>query len=191
MSHPSTKWNNRYRSIKISDGTPSRVLEENAHLLPKGGRALDLACGLGANALLLAKRGLNTSAWDVSEVVIAKLQAYAEKLTLGVRAQVRDVESYPPAENSFDVIVVSRFLERSLVPRLIKALKPNGLIFYQTFTQDAVNDTGPSSLAYRLKPNELLIMFRPLRILVYREEGTVGDTRRGFRDEAMLIGLKE
>ncbi len=177
--------------MKVSDGTPSRVLEENAHLLPKSGRALDLACGLGGNALLLAKRGLNTSAWDISGVVIAKLQVYAEELDLRLTAQVRDVESWPPAGNSFDVIVVSRFLERSLVPCLIQALRPNGLIFYQTFTQDAVHNTGPLSPLYRLKPNELLVMFKPLRILVYHEEGTVGDIRQGFRDEAMLIGLKE
>ena len=177
--------------MKISDGTPSRVLKENVHLLPKTGKALDLACGLGANALLLAEHGLNTSAWDISEVVIDKLQAYAKKLDLVILAQVRDVESYPPADMSFDVIVVSRFLERSLVSYLIQALRPNGLIFYQTFTQDRVYDTGPISPAYRLRPNELLVMFKPLKILVYREEGTVGDVRWGFRDEAMLIGRKE
>lgn len=58
---------------------PSQVLLDNSHLLPASGRALDLACGLGANALYLAKRGMTTSAWDLSPV---QLRLYKIELRL-------------------------------------------------------------------------------------------------------------
>jgi hypothetical protein len=47
------------------------------------------------------------------------------------------------------------------------------------------------NLAYRLAPQELLTLFHPLRLLVYREEGNVGDTMRGWRNEALLVAQKE
>jgi tellurite methyltransferase len=184
------KWNRRYASIEITTIQPARVLVENTHLLPKVGCALDLACGLGANARLLAKQGLDTVAWDFSTVAISKLSAYAGQVGLPLHAEVRDVELNPPPERSFDVIVVVHFLERRLAPDLITALRPEGLLFYQTWVREAVDKAGPDNPDYRLASNELLSMFSPLRVLVYREEGTVGDTRRGFRNEAMLVAMK-
>lgn len=190
MPDASSQWNTRYESVGIVVGKPARVLEENAHLLPNSGKALDLACGLGANALWLAGRGMQTSAWDISDVAIGKLRDYVLRLDLKVYTQVRDVVSDPPLANSFDVIVVSRFLERGLMPHLVNALNTGGLVFYQTFIQYAVSDTGPSNPAYRLRSNELLTLFKRLRVLVYREEGTVGNLDQGYRDEAMFVGLK-
>ena len=96
-----------------------------------------------------------------------------------------------PSPESFDVIVVSRFLERRLAPTLIDALTPEGLLFYQTFTQVTVGAMwGPTNPAYRLAPQELLTLFQPLRVVVYREEGRVGDTTRGWRHEALLVAQK-
>jgi tellurite methyltransferase len=108
-----------------------------------------------------------------------------------VHAEVRDVVACPPRAESFDVIVVSRFLERALAPALIAALRPAGLLFYQTFTQSTVGDPkGPMNPDYRLAPQELLRLFQPLRLRVYREEGSVGDTTRGWRNEALLVAQK-
>jgi tellurite methyltransferase len=73
---------------------------------------------------------------------------------------------------------------------LINALRPGGLLFYQTFTRTKVSEVGPSNPAYRMQDNQLLDMFIKLQILAYREEGVVGDTTQGFRDEAMLVGQK-
>jgi SAM-dependent methyltransferase len=163
------KWNARYLH---TTGTPhpAQVLQEHQHLLPPAGRALDLACGLGGNALLLAAHGLETWAWDIADVAVQRLQHTARQMQLCLRAEVRDVVAYPPAPKSFDVIVVSRFLERRLAPALIAALRPAGLLFYQTFMGDAVGAVGPQNPAYRLAAQELLALFRPLRVLVYREE---------------------
>jgi tellurite methyltransferase len=184
-------WDQRYSATLTGQG-PARVLSAHLHLLPASGRALELACGLGANALLLARQGLATWAWDISPVAIARLDQAAREAGLVIHTEVRDVAMQPPEPACFSVIVVSRFLERSLAPTLSAALRPGGLLFYQTFTKvrtDAAQ--GPRHPDFLLDDNELLHLFAPLKVRVYREEGRVGDTRQGFRNEAMLIAQKE
>lgn len=178
------KWDRRHAGA-IGMPEPARVLAENRHLLPARGRALDLACGLGANALLLAGRGLVTDAWDLSPVAIARLRAAARELPLA--AEVRDVVAEPPAPDRFDVIVVSWFLNRALAPALVVALRPGGLLFYQTFTETKVEAIGPENPDFLLREGELLSLFRPLRARVYREEGRLGDIHEGFRNAALLV----
>ena len=183
------KWNERYRAA-TGEPQASRVLEENLHLLPGSGRALDLACGLGANAILLAQQGLTVDAWDIADVAIAALQELALRRHLSIQAEVRDVAVHPPEPKTFDVVVVSYFLDRDIVPALIQALKPGGLIYYQTFTRQRVSDRGPQRAEFGLADQELLSLFSGLQVLFYREEGRVGDVQKGFRDEAMFIGRK-
>lgn len=184
------KWDKIYAQDSAEVWPVAEVLQENRHLLPKSGSALDVACGLGANALLLARQGLSTHAWDISEVAIEKLNSVALQAGLSLKAAVRDIGIQPPAEASFDVIVVAHFLDRSVIPSLIAALKPGGLIFYQTFTRAKVDDSGPSCADFRLKPNEFLIFFQSLRIVLLREEGLIGDLQQGFRNKAMVIAQK-
>ena len=183
------KWNERYRAAS-REPQASQVLSENLHLLPGNGRALDLACGSGGNAILLAQQGLQVDAWDIADVAIAALQEMALKRPLSIRAEVRDVEADPPGPGTFDVITVSYFLDRGLVPALMAALKPGGLVYYQTFTRQCVSDRGPKSAEFRLAEQELLQLFSGLQVLFYREEGCVGDVQQGFRDEAMYIGRR-
>ena len=189
MANDTKKWDTIYRqrSNKLQLGA-ARVLADFQHLLPSSGIALDLAAGRGANAFLLAQHGLQTHAWDISAVAIEQLQRASQDLN--IHTQVRDVVALPPAENTFDVIVVSHFLHRQLIPSLIQSLRVNGLLFYQTFIRDVVQDSPPHNPEYRLRPNELLFLCQDLRLIVYREEGTIGDTSSGFRNQAMLIGQR-
>src|SRR5574341_400067 len=148
-------WNARYQPL-VRAPQAARVLWENQHLLPATGRALDLACGAGGNALLLAAHGLETWAWDIADAALARLQAVAQQRGVVLHAAVRDVVACPPLPGSFNVIVVSRFLERRLAPALIQALTPAGLLFYQTFTRVTAGAVwGPTNPAYRLAPQEL------------------------------------
>ena len=170
---------------------PAEVLAQNRHLLPASGRALDLASGRGANALCLARRGgLAVSAWDNSAPALATLAFTARQHALHIACQRRDISRRPPAPASFDVIVVSRFLDRGLMTAIKRALRQHGLIFYQTFTKEKVDDRGPRNPAYLLDKNELLGFFKDWSLLYYREEGQTGDLRRGFRNQAMLIAQK-
>ncbi|MBL3527784.1 MAG: class I SAM-dependent methyltransferase [gamma proteobacterium endosymbiont of Lamellibrachia anaximandri] len=182
-------WDQRHAD---PDKQPSaaEVLLQNLHLLPETGNALDLACGLGGNALELARFGMDVSAWDLSSVAVERLQHLADSEGLVLNAEQKDVEQDPLTENAFDVIVVSYFLDRGLMPALIAALKPGGLIFYQTFTRIAVSDTGPSNPAYRLGDNELIALLSPLSIRFYREENRLGDLSKGLRDVAMIVAQK-
>jgi tellurite methyltransferase len=185
-----SQWNERYRDAASGPAAAARVLLDNMHLLPSRGTALDLACGLGANARVLAAQGLDTYAWDWAAAAIEQLQGVARAQGLPITAEVRDVVLHPPEPGRFDVIVASRFLERSLAEPLMQALRPGGLLFYQTFTRSRAGSGGPSNDAFRLAENELLVLFAPLIVRVYREEGLTGDTASGFRSEAMLVGQK-
>ncbi len=184
------KWNQIYSTVDESFVQPSYVLAEFQYLLPNTGTALDMACGLGGNAILLAQHGLTTHAWDISEQAIDKLVQASKKNEVKLITSVRDVHKKPPEPNSFDVICVSFFLEREINTNIMSALKPDGLLFYQTFIKERVSDTGPRSLNFRLKSNELLKIFSSLHILVYQELGRVGDIKQGIRDTALLVAQK-
>lgn len=181
-------WDARYRDRPDEWPQAAQVLRDNKHLLPTAGDALDLACGMGGNALLLADAGLRVRAWDLSPVGIESLQN--RHVAGQLVAEVRDVCAAPPVPNSFDVIVISYFLERRLFAALTDALRPGGLLFYQTFIRDKAQAVGPGNPEFLLADNELLAGFGALRVLVYREEGRTGDVAHGFRNEAMFVGQR-
>lgn len=185
------KWDRRYREASGLLAEPCRLLVEFAHLLPAEGEALDLAAGLGGNALFLSRRGLVTSAWDISGVAMRQLADTAERQGLPLGTQVRDLATQPPPADSFDVITVSRFLDRTLCPYITAALRQGGLLYYQTYTADRVAGAGgPNNPDFLLARNELLRLFCELELVYYREEGGIGDTRQGMRNEAQLIARK-
>ena len=190
MSSDQQKWNDIYRQRLHTDLTAVDVLLQNQHLLPATGTALDLACGLGANGLLLAEAGLNVHAWDISGVAIEQLKAEASKRALSIETQVRDVITSPPQARAYDVLVVSHFLVREMAEVLQDALRSGGLLFYQTFCRDKGAQIGPRNPDDLLKDNELLTMFPGLRVRVYREESLTGNSQQGWRNQAMLVAEK-
>ncbi len=188
--HPDAiKWNRRYQGKDTIPG-PCDVLQEHGFLLPASGKALDLACGLGGNSLFLAEQGLDVHAWDISEVALEKLRAHASHRGLTLTTAIRDLENNPPAAAQFDCISVSYFLDRALCPAIAAALKPGGLLFYQTFTRNKLSDSGPSSKDFLLKNNELLALFSTLQVRFYQEYDHCGDLQSGDRNTARLIAQK-
>lgn len=187
---PSNKWDKKYQQ-RDQAGEPCWLLRHFSHLLPTAGSSLDLACGVGANALCLAGQGLDSHGWDNSSVALEKLQLFCRQQNLSVTTLLRDVEQQPPAANSFDIIVVSHFLYRAIFPQLAAALKPNGLIFYQTFHTNKLSQTGPSSADFLLTSNELLRAFAELEVVYYREDGLNGKLEKGLRDCSYFIGRKK
>lgn len=181
------RWQRRYQQAVATSVSACGVLAENAFLLPKQGRALDLACGRGGNALLLARQGLDVEAWDYAPAAIEALRRQARSEALSLDAVLRDVEQEPPGPASFDVITVSYFLERAIVPGLVRALRPGGLIFYETWLGEAIDDSGPGNPDFRLGVNELLDLFGELQLLFYQEHARVGDHSQGLRNIARLV----
>jgi SAM-dependent methyltransferase len=189
MSELQLKWDAIYTE---NTETPkaSEVLLCNQHLLPTHGNALDLACGLGGNALFLAQQGLQLEAWDISGIALAKLGELAQKQNLPITTHQCLITADLLPKNQFDVIVISRFLDRSLCNAIMAALKTEGLLFYQTFTRNKVDQQGPSNPVYLLDCNELLRLFSPLNLIFYQEFGRTGNLQHGNRNEASYIGQK-
>jgi len=183
------KWNQIYKENN-KETIAASVLVEHVFLLPGSGVALDLACGLGANAYFLAEQGLATTAWDISEVAIAKLKQTALSKALSIKAEAHEITQNSFKESSFDVIIISRFLDRSLSDGIISALKPSGLLFYQTFNREKIDTNGPNNPDFLLAKNELLNMFAPLKLIFYQENGKTGDLSAGLRNETQFIGQK-
>ena len=99
MSH---KWDAIYAQLDVESSLPVSVLTENEFLLPKVGTALDLACGLGANALFLAHQGMAVTAWDISIVAIDKLSRYATQQDLNINLESSGVTMTPSPEGLSD-----------------------------------------------------------------------------------------
>lgn len=191
MSDPTReKWDRIYSQSREQVVPAMAVVDENLHLLPESGTGLELACGLAANSFALAEAGLSMEAWDISPVAVEQVNRRAAELGLSVKGEACDVVSRPPEQGRYDLVVVSHFLDRSIVPAIKACLKPGGLVFYQTFTRTRVSEGGPGNPDFRLADNELLQLFDGFKVLVYREEGVQGNTAKGFRNEAMLVAQK-
>ncbi len=184
------KWNLIYRQMQKQFSEPATVLKDHNFLLPDSGEALDLACGLGANACYLAEQGLQTTAWDISDVAISRLQWIAQRKAMSIKAEVNEITSKSFQGYNFDVIIIARFLDRTLSDGIMSALKPGGLLFYQTFNQEKLTEDGPNNPEFLLAENELLTLFAPLRLVFYQENGKIGKLSAGFRNETQFIGQK-
>lgn len=182
------KWNLVYE--KDGPSAVSAGLFDNAFLLPETGVSLDLACGLGENAMFLAERGLTSHAWDISSVALNKLQKNAKRKNLTVFAKKVYIESNMLPINTFDVIVLSHFLDRSLSNAIIESLKPNGLLFYQTYVREKITTSGPKNIKFLLARNEMLALFGSLKVVVYRENSLIGNLDCGERNTALFVGQK-
>lgn len=163
------KWDQKYADATLqTPANPSFVLKQHSRLLPFNGKALELACGLGGNARFLAQCGLKTQAWDISDNALTVLNNWASLNRLPIEPLITDLEQMLLPYQQFDVIVVSRYLDRALFPQLVSALKPNGLLFYQTFLSP-VQDNAPSNPDFYVQSGELNQAWPELTTLIYGE----------------------
>jgi len=184
------KWNRIYSKSTGSEPIACAILQRKRYLLPPQGDAIDVACGLGGNALLLAESGLNTMAIDISSVAIERLEVSANKRRVSVSTSTEAVTAATFAPASADVIVVSNYLDRQLFPALVAALRPSGLLFYQTFVKDKADGAGPGNPDYLLDSNELLNLVAGLRVLYFSDLGQVGDATKGLRNQSGIVAYK-
>jgi SAM-dependent methyltransferase len=137
------------------------------------GPVLDLACGRGRHALAAAELGAATLGIDRDVEALRALQAEAERRRLPLVCLRADLETplgIPVKPGSCGVILVFRFLFRSLAPAISAALAPGGLLLYETFTaaQRALG-SGPRRADFLLEPGELRSLFSDLEPLEYWE----------------------
>jgi rhodanese-related sulfurtransferase len=150
---------------------PSSWLIDNADLLPRGGKVLDVACGRGRHALLLASAGFEVTAVD-RQPAIDHLSEIASRLRLTIDANVMDLETEPrPSLGSkeYDLVVVFNYLHRPLMAAIKDAVKPGGRIFYETFTTRQAERGHPTTPDFLLKDGELSELMTPFAIIRSRE----------------------
>ncbi|MFC1950916.1 class I SAM-dependent methyltransferase [Chloroflexota bacterium] len=156
--------------INTNESEPSVFLVENMALLPKGGRALDVAMGAGRNAIYLAGASYNVNGVDISQEAITASLALAQKAGVIINTEVADLESgYRLPQNIYDVVICFDYLHRPLISQIKGALKSGGFIVYETFIVDQAEFGRPKNPDHLLKHNELLDIFADFRCLRYSE----------------------
>lgn len=152
------------------ESSPSPWVKRFAALIQSGGRVLDLACGNGRHARWLAAQGFAVEAVDRDATALAGLAGLS-----GISTRVADLEGgpWPYHGAAFAAIVVTNYLWRPLLPNLLMALEPGGVLIYETFMVGQERLGKPANPAFLLRKNELLDLVKPRLTVVAFEQGLV------------------
>ena len=144
---------------------PSPWIERFAPLVTTGGTVLDVACGSGRHSALFLSHGCRVTAIDRD---VSRLRPQ-QGLEI-IEADLEQGASLPTADRRFDAVVVTNYLHRPLLPALIEAVAPQGLLLYETFALGNERFGKPSNPNFLLKPGELLdAVHGQLRVLAYED----------------------
>lgn len=168
-------WEQRYRSRQRPSEdfavapTPLlvAVLERTAP-----GTALDLACGTGRNSLWLAEHGWRVTAVDGAPTSIDVLRGRASERGVVLDARAADLEKseYVIESSTWDLIVISYYLQRSLFEPAKRGVVPGGNLLAIVH----ITEPGEAPTEHRLRPGELASYFQSWEIL-HHHEGTPND----------------
>jgi len=184
----------RTRASALPDPRPAQFLQEQISRIPKG-VVLDLASGQGRNALYVAGLGYRVEAIDLDQLALAALAETAGRRNLSnLTTTYLDLEAdptHPPdlGTGRYDAILVFFYLHRPLFPSLLQALKPGGLLVYETFLIDNhERRRHPRRKEFCLAHNELLHLAAGLRVLHYDEGERDSGPETSFT--AQLVALR-
>ncbi len=182
------KWDARWserRAAEPGAGEPSALVTELDPLLPRRGRALDLAGGAGRHAIWLARRGLDVLLADVSPVGLAIAADAAASSGVTLATLAIDLEQAPPPTGPFDLVLVFHYLDRELYRRLPATLAPGGLLVVVHPTRKNLERHPKPSARFLLEEGELPALVQGLETVRY-EEGWLGEGRH----EARLVARR-
>ena len=136
-----------------------------------GQTALDLACGSGRHVRWLRERGLQVCAVD------RNAQALAGLADCGAELIEADLEAapWPLGSRRFDLVLVTNYLWRPLLPRVVEAVAPGGWLLYETFADGQQLLGRPARPEFLLRHGELLQAAGDLRIVGYEDGFVDGD----------------
>ncbi len=143
---------------------PRAFVEEVARDLNPG-RALDLACGSGNNAIWLADRGWNVTAVDRAPAI--------DDPRIEVHTADLEKHEYTVEPGAWDLIVMSYYLQRDLFDAVRRGLAPGGvaIIIVHLF------EPGLEQSRFSLHPGELRAAFAESEVIAYREGRSSPDSR--------------
>ncbi|MDH5564859.1 MAG: dihydroneopterin aldolase, partial [Nitrospirota bacterium] len=183
----------RQEIIQTALGTPSPFLIAQLPRLPQG-KVLDVATGRGRHAYFLATHGFTVHGIDRNREALDCLEAQAREAgLLPLTTECIDLEmdaQHPPdlGTETYDVILVFFYLHRPLFPQLLNALKPGGVILYETFLlENHLRRQHPRRKEFCLETNELLTHLQGCHILHYDEgeHAESSQTNRAFTARAL------
>jgi SAM-dependent methyltransferase len=151
-----------------------------AHIVPERGTVLDVACGHGRHTRFFAGRGCLVTAVDRDAQAIATIGTAAET----VRADIEN-GPWPFAGRTFDAVVVTNYLWRPLLPEIVAAVAPDGVLVYETFAAGNEALGKPSRPDFLLQPGELLRACESLHVVAY-ETGRLDNPARIVQRVAAL-----
>lgn len=181
-------WDERYAGGKYSSAEPHKLLIELTGKL-KAGKALDLACGVGRNAILLAEKGWQVTAVDNSRVgiEIAKRRASEKNLSIDFRTADLEKDEFEIEKDAYDLICDFYYLQRELFAKIKAGVKAGGVVISTIHIYGDGEDEG----RFLLKEGELKAFFRDFEILHYHETSlTDTDAGEHHRRTAELIARK-
>ena len=162
------KWDKKYQETTslLKDREPGENLKKIVEKT-KGKKALDVASGAGRNSIYLANNGFDVEALDISSVALEVLNNKGFK---NISCKLVDLDEYEIPKNNYDLIVMTNFLDRNLIPKLSNALKIDGVLFIETYMEDELNEKPSSNPDFLLKKDELKTFFNDnFELLVYDE----------------------
>ena len=171
---------------------PQEFLLDHLGLLTALDRSLpvlDLACGTGRSGLILAREGIPVVFADSSTTALEIVSQSLEDDALpGSTWQVdlEQADTSPLSGKCFSAIIGFRYLHRPLFPALMEAIKPGGLVIYETFTIENLRFGRPNNPDFLLKPGELRTIFQDWQI-IFHSEGFLPDPDRAM---AQIVARK-
>ncbi len=147
---------------------PSPWVERFAPRVPPGGEVLDLACGGGRHTALFVGRGHRVVAVDRD---LSGLGQLADDTLVEAREfDLEDGSPFPLADREFAGVVVTNYLHRPILPDLVSAVAPGGVLIYETFVRGNERFGRPTCPDFLLEPGELLETVRGhLRVVAYED----------------------
>ena len=184
-------WEARYvdRDADVERAASTWVVEQ-CLALPTDSTIVDIAGGVGRHAVPIARAGRTVIVVDFVYTAI-RTATQRDPRILGAAA---DVRALPIRVESVDAILCVNFLDRGVVPTLVRLLRPGGALVYETFTRRhlelvrAGRARGPRNPAYLLDDGELRALVAPLVVREYAE-GLVMDGV-GERHVARVVAVK-
>ena len=168
------KWNKRYREGAYAGRVqPSALLTDWVDKVPVG-RAIDVACGAGRNALYLAECGFDVDAVDISGEAIDRARDAGRRLGVSVNWLEQDLDELPDLGAGYQLILVIRYVNLPLLRQLAASLAPGGFLICEQHLLSEEEVIGPANPAYRVKPGDLQSIASRLQIH-HLEEALVRD----------------
>jgi tellurite methyltransferase len=183
------KWDRRYRIDGPESTTPSDFLVSLDDVLPRAGRALDVAGGAGRNAIWLARRGLAVTVVDISQAGLDIASAAATDAGVTLELIAADLEEAPLPPGPFDVVLSFNFLRRPLFAAFPTVMAPGALLVYRQPTRTNLTRHARPPAGFLLDDGELPHLVQGLEIIRY-EEGWFPGGADGPRHEARLLARR-